>query len=566
MQGLGPGLGGQGQHPRAAGLYLHHIADRLIQQRQIGSHSNHRRSLADQGDGAVLQLTGGIGLRVDVADLLQLQAPLQGQCVVQITADEEHILLLRQPFGGRADILRMGENLLHLPRQGLQPPYHSAVCLIIHGAQHIAEIQPQQVQHRHLGAVCLCGGHSDLRSGPGVEHVVALPGDGRAHHVHDGQHPGTALFGLAQGGHGVQRLAGLADDDDQIALAHQGVAVPELRRQADLHRPAQQPFQGVFAHHAHMVAGPAGHDTDAADITDLSVSHSQVAEHHTAVPDASGDGAAHRRRLLIDLLEHEVVVTALFRGVHIPVDVTVLLVDGPAALVVDTDTLRRDDSQLAVIHIYHVTGVPQQRRHIRGQEVLPPAAAQQQRRILSCGDDPVRRVGAQDTQRIGSLHPGEHLVHRLEHIAALAVIPGQQLGHHLRIRLGHERAALLDQLLLQPGEILDDPVVHHGELSIAADLRMGVHLIGLAVSSPPGVADAHCPRQIRPAVGQRLQRRKTPRRLAYLKGVSAADRDTGGVIAPVLQAAQSIQQQRRSLLLSNVSYDTTHISKILRSI
>ena len=95
---------------------------------------------------------------------------------------------------------------------------------------------------------------------------------------------------------------------------------------------------------------------------------------------------------------------------------------------------------------------------------------------------------------------------------------------------------------------------------------MGVHLIGLAVSSPPGVADAHCPRQIRPAVGQRLQRRKTPRRLAYLKGVSAADRDTGGVIAPVLQAAQSIQQQRRSLLLPNVSYDTTHISKILRSI
>ena len=185
--------------------------------------------------------------------------------------------------------------------------------------------------------------------------------------------------------------------------------------------------------------------------------------------------------------------------------------------------------------------MPQQRRHIRGQEVLPPAAAQQQRRVLSCGDDPVRRVGAQDTQRIGSLHPGEHLVHRLEHVAALAIIPGQQLGHHLRIRLGHERAALLDQLLLQPGEILDNTVVHHGELSVAADLRMGVHLIGLAVSSPPGVADAHCPRQIRPAVGQRLQRRKTPRRLAYLKGVSAADRDTGGVIAPVLQPRKPLQ-------------------------
>ena len=174
------------------------------------------------------RFSGGVGFTMQIRDFLELQRALHAERIVQIPADEEHVLLLRQPFGGRADILRMGEHLLHLSRQGLQPPYHSAVCLIIHGAQHIAEIQPQQVQHRHLGAVRFRGGHGDLRSGPGVEHVVALPGDGRAHHVHDGQHPGTALFGLAQGGHGVQRLTGLADDDDQIALAHQGVAVPEL--------------------------------------------------------------------------------------------------------------------------------------------------------------------------------------------------------------------------------------------------------------------------------------------------------------------------------------------------
>ena len=113
-----------------------------------------------------------------------------------------------------------------------------------------------------------------------------------------------------------------------------------------------------------MVAGAAGHDADASDVPDVSVGHGQVAEYHAAVPDASGDGAAHRRRLLIDLLEHEVVIAALFRGVHVPVDVVMLLVDGAAALVVDADALRRDDGQLAVVHVHHVAGMTQQRRHV----------------------------------------------------------------------------------------------------------------------------------------------------------------------------------------------------------
>ena len=58
--------------------------------------------------------------------------------------------------------------------------------------------------------------------------------------------------------------------------------------------------------------------------------------------------------------------------------------------------------------------------------------------------------------------------------------------------------------------------MHHGELPVAADLRVGVALVGLAVGSPAGVADAHGARQIGAAVGQLLQRLETPRRLAYL--------------------------------------------------
>ncbi len=121
-----------------------------------------------------------------------------------------------------------------------------------------------------------------------------------------------------------------------------------------------------------MVAGSAGHDADAPDVPDVSVGHGQVAEYHASVADAARDGAAHRRRLLVYLLEHKVVVAALFRRGNVPVDVVMLLLDGAAALVVNADAVGGDHRQLAIVHVDNVAGVGQQRRHIRGQEVLTP--------------------------------------------------------------------------------------------------------------------------------------------------------------------------------------------------
>ena len=71
----GMALGGQGQHLGAPGLHLHHVAHGLVEQRAIGAQGNDQRALLNEGDGAVLQLAGGVGLGVDIADLLELQAP-----------------------------------------------------------------------------------------------------------------------------------------------------------------------------------------------------------------------------------------------------------------------------------------------------------------------------------------------------------------------------------------------------------------------------------------------------------------------------------------------------------
>lgn len=52
----------------------------------------HRHPGIQQGDRAMLHLTRRVTLRVDVADLLELQRPLQSDRVVDTPAQKNHVL------------------------------------------------------------------------------------------------------------------------------------------------------------------------------------------------------------------------------------------------------------------------------------------------------------------------------------------------------------------------------------------------------------------------------------------------------------------------------------------
>ena len=71
-------LGRHRDDPRVPGSTLHHVADDLVIERGPGGDGDQRTLGVKQGDGPVLELAGGITLRVDVADLLELQSPLEG--------------------------------------------------------------------------------------------------------------------------------------------------------------------------------------------------------------------------------------------------------------------------------------------------------------------------------------------------------------------------------------------------------------------------------------------------------------------------------------------------------
>ena len=201
----------------------------------------------------MLQLTGGVGLRVDVGDLLQLQRALQTHGVIHVAADEEDGLMVEVMGGQILDVLLVLQHLLHAAGQQPQLVDEPVVIIPVDEPQRVGKVQSQQVQHAQLRGVGLGGGNGDLRPRPGVQHVVALLGDGAAHHVDHAQRPCAQLLGLPQGGQRVRRLAGLADDDDQRLVVHDGVTVAELRRQRHLNRDAQHLLQEVLAHHADVV-------------------------------------------------------------------------------------------------------------------------------------------------------------------------------------------------------------------------------------------------------------------------------------------------------------------------
>ena len=54
----------------------------------------------DQGERAVLHLGGRVALGVDVADLLELQRPFQGDREVEVAAEVQHAPGRGQPLGG----------------------------------------------------------------------------------------------------------------------------------------------------------------------------------------------------------------------------------------------------------------------------------------------------------------------------------------------------------------------------------------------------------------------------------------------------------------------------------
>ena len=119
----------------------------------------------------------------------------------------------------------------------------------------------------------------------------------------------------------VGGFPGLRDGHHQGAAVQHRVPVAEFAGQLHFHGQPGPVLDRVFGEQPGVIRGAAGDHEHLVDLAQFLIGQPLLVEHDPAVDEVSQQGVGHRGGLLGDLLEHEVLVAALFRGGQVPVDV-----------------------------------------------------------------------------------------------------------------------------------------------------------------------------------------------------------------------------------------------------
>ena len=511
----------------------------------------------------MLHLTGGVGLGVQVADLFELERALVGNSGTHATAHEQRRLRVLAQQGGLMHGLGLGiQNPLDLlGRIGKLAEQHARLL----GGQAVLDLRQQQSQKRKahdLADEALGRGDRDLLVGLGVDDAVALTRHGAAHHVGDAEDLGTLDARIANGGKGIGRLARLGHGNDKRRRRNDGVAITELAGRLHLGGDASPALDEILGNEASVIAGAASDHVDAVDVVELLERKAQLVDVELAGRRHTTDQrVAHDARLLVNLLEHKVGITALFCHVQVPVDVGDLGLDNVAGLVGVLDACGRKLGKLTVLEHHDIAGGVDERDDVGGDIGAGLARADHDRGILAGHGDHAGLVSAHDGQTIGTDHVGASLAHGGHQVVRLGISLFDQMREDLGIGLALKVVAAALQLFAQLGEVLDDAVVDDGDTTVAAGVGVSVNDGGLAVGGPTGVADTAG--SVAVDVGKlALQARDLAHAaddVEVRRGALAhLERDARGVIAAILHTLEACDQDVLCNIRAGVADNSAH--------
>ncbi len=115
-----------------------------------------------------------------------------------------------------------------------------------------------------------------------------------------------------------------------------------------------------------------------------------------------------------------------------------------------------------------------------------------------------------------------------------------------------------DEPVLQLRPVLDDPVVYDREPIGAVTVRMSIARGGPAMGSPTGVSDTGGAGVAVALLDGLLQLGDPPRPPSNADAVFIQDRHPGGVVAPVLQPLQPMQQHLEGRARAGIADDAAH--------
>ena len=205
--------------------------------------------------------------------------------------------------------------------------------------------------------------------------------------------------------------------------------------------------------------------------------------------DAPQDGVAGRGGLLVDLLEHEVPVSALLGGDGIPCHSLGCLGHLAAAVVGERDTRPRDDRHLLVAEKHDVARVAENRGNIGSDEEFVVAEPDNDRRAVAHGHDLLRVLDRHEDQREHAAQERQGAADRVFQPVTLRLAL-DEMGDDFSVGFGLEVVALRLKLTFQLQVVLDNAVVHDDDAAGAIAMRMRVLFRRSPVRRPAGVTDA----------------------------------------------------------------------------
>ncbi len=229
MPDLPVAFGGDRDDRRLARHRFLNVGDGLLPEGVLRDKGDHRQLLVQQSDRAMLHLARGIGLRVEIGYLLQLQRALKRRRIGKAASDEEEAARVREIAGQRLDLLLLGKHRRKLAgnihqRRG-EPPLRIGLQI----AAQLREIEAEQRQHRHLRGEGLRRRDADLRAGGGDQRLSHLAVDRRAAYIGDHQTLRTVLLREPRRVQRVRRLSRLGYEHRQRLLVYRDIPVPVLR-------------------------------------------------------------------------------------------------------------------------------------------------------------------------------------------------------------------------------------------------------------------------------------------------------------------------------------------------
>ena len=268
----------------------------------------------------------------------------------------------------------------------------------------------------------------------------------------------------------------------------------------------------------------------------------------------------HSLGLLMDFLHHKVLKAGLFGGLGIPFDFHQILGDFVAVQVVEGNAVGGQPGDFHVADVVNTAGVFQNGGHIGGQVALSAGNANDHGAVLPGGIDLPGVILKEHRQGIGAPDADHGMVDGVHRgVGVLFVVVVNELDGHLRIGGGVEAVALPGQLFPQLLIVFDNAVVNGHHIAVIGAMGVGIVLAGFAVGGPAGVADAAGARQGQTVVGLLRQRFQPALGFHHLYRIgSVPNGQTGGVVAPIFQTGQPLQQDGGSRLMAGKTNNSTH--------